>query len=370
MASDNSPQTVYDRLFRYAEMLGFGDLHMKVDRDQGLFAVIAVHNTTLGPAIGGCRCIPYASVEDALKDSLRLARMMTYKAAIHNLPHGGAKSVLMRPKHIQDPDKYFSAFGQFIESLGGRYITAIDSGTTPKEMDIIAKHTSYVACTTEQMIGFGDTADFTALGVCRGIQAAVKHKLGKDTLDGVHVAIQGAGNVGYFLAHYLTERNAKLTMTDTNPEKLQRCVDEYGVNTVEPDAIYDVECDVFSPCALGAVLNAETIRRLKCAIVAGSANNQLAHVHHGVLLEEHGILYAPDFVINAGGLIQVASIYDHTDYSLVKDRVSGIYETTLSLFEEAEKSHTHVHCVAEKIAEQRFNQKPKDSISYEKNCNV
>ena len=277
--------TGLDRLFRYAEFLNYGDVHVKFDPTTGLRAIVAIHNLKRGPAIGGCRLIHYNSTDDALEDALRLGYMMSYKAAISNLNHGGAKAVLIKPKIIKDRKAYFEAFADFVHELGGRYITAVDSGTNEKDMDIIAARTPFVTCTTASGTG-GDPSPQTALGVRRGIEAAVKFKLGRDTLEDVHVAIQGAGHVGYYLAKELKERGAKLTICDVNQLNLQRIVDEFGAEVCSPENIYSVSADVFAPCALGAVLNLHTIKKLKVSIVAGSANNQLAHYQHGALMQE------------------------------------------------------------------------------------
>lgn len=345
--------TGLDRLFRYAEFLNFGEVHVKFDPATGLRAIVAIHNLKRGPAIGGCRLIHYPNTDDALEDALRLAYMMSYKAAISNLNHGGAKAVLIKPKVIKDRKAYLETFADFVNELGGRYITAVDSGTSEKDMDIIATRTSYVTCTTASGVG-GDPSPQTAFGVRRGIEAAVKFKLGRDSLDGVHVTIQGAGHVGYYLAKELKERGARITMCDVNHFNLQRSIDELGVETCSPESIYDVKADVFAPCALGAVLNLHTINRLQVPIVAGSANNQLAHHQHGALLHDRGILYAPDFVINAGGLIYVAATYDHADTSNAMKQVGDIYSTSLEIFERARQENLATNEIAEKMALERL----------------
>src|SRR3990167_5839660 len=278
--------TLCDSLFRYAEFLKFGEVHVKIDEATGLKAIVAIHNLKLGPAIGGCRFVTYATADKAIEDALRLAQMMSFKSAANNLPHGGGKAVLIKPKRMRNHEAYFEKFGEFVEALGGRYITAVDSGTSPTEMDIIARRTKFVTCTTT----YGDPSLYTALGVRRGIEAAVKFKLDKDNLDGLHVTIQGAGHVGYFLAEDLTARGARLTMCDVNKVALQHCVDKFGVATCSPEAIYDVKADVFAPCALGAILNLDTINRLNVPIVCGSANNQLAHHNYSTLMHERKIL--------------------------------------------------------------------------------
>jgi leucine dehydrogenase len=345
--------TVADSLMRYAEFLGYGEIHTKIDEATGLKAIVAINNLKRGPAIGGCRMFAYQTIDKALEDALRLGYMMSYKAAINNLAHGGAKAVLIKPKVIKDREAYFEKFGEFVNDLGGRYITAVDSGTCTADMDIILRRTPYVTCTTKSGTD-SDPSPLTALGVRRGIEAAVKFKMGRDSLEGIHVAIQGAGHVGYCLAKELKERGARLTIADINLKPLQRCIDEFGANICHPEEIYSIEADVFAPCALGAVLNLDTIKRLKSSIVAGSANNQLAHHHYGALLHERGILYAPDFLINAGGLIHVAVIYDHGDIKRSLEQINHIYHTVYDIFERSVHENRATNEIAEKIARDRL----------------
>lgn len=341
--------TGLDRLFRYAEFLNYGDVHIKFDHATGLKAIVAIHNLNRGPAIGGCRLYHYRSADDAVEDALRLGYMMSFKSAISNLDHGGAKAVIIKPKVIKDRNAFFEKFGEFVNELGGRYITAVDSGTSEKDMDIIATRTQFVTCTTASGSG-GDPSPHTALGVRRGIESAVKFKLGRDNIEGIHVAIQGAGQVGYYLAKELHALGAKMTMCDVNPDNLQRCVDDFGVAVCPTETIFDLEADVFAPCALGAVLNTHTIKRLKVSIVSGSANNQLAHHLHGTLLQERGILYVPDFVVNAGGLIYVAAVYDHADKKLADKQVADIYFTVMEIFKRAQQENVATNDVAERMA--------------------
>lgn len=345
--------TVLDSLMRYAEFLGYGEIHTKIDEKTGLKAFVAIHNLKRGPAIGGCRMVPYQTVDKAMEDALRLGYMMSYKAAINNLPHGGGKAVLIKPKEIKDREAYFEKFGEFINDLGGRYITAVDSGTSPAEMDIIARKTPYVTCTSKSGSA-SDPSPLTALGVRRAIESAVKFRMGSDSLDGIHIAIQGAGHVGYYLAKELHALGAKLTIADINLKPLQRCVDEFGAKICHPDEIYSIEADVFAPCALGAVLNHKTINLLNAKIVAGSANNQLSHAHYGALMHERGILYAPDFLINAGGLIHVAVIYDHGNMQKSLEQINNIYHTVYDIFERSAHENRATNEIAEKIARDRL----------------
>jgi leucine dehydrogenase len=344
-----------DSLFHYAELLGFGELHIKIDQDVGMKAVIAVHNLNRGPAIGGCRLVHYDHFDDAIVDAMRLGQMMTYKAAICDLPHGGAKAVIMRPKEIKDRQAFFSAFGDFIELQNGRYITAVDSGTEASDMDIIATRTRYVTCTTTGGYA-GDPSPFTAFGVRRGIEAAVKFKLGRDSLKDIHVVIQGAGHMGYYLTKELTQLGAKVTITDTRPEALEKVQKDFGAKIIAPDEVFDVACDVFAPCALGAILTLETIAKLKCPIVAGSANNQLDHHLHAQALHERDILYAPDFVINSGGLIHVSAIYQHGDSKKAHQQIAGLYDTLMSLFKRGAAENCSTNEVAEIIALEKIKE--------------
>lgn len=352
-ALKNRRHTGLDSLMRYAEMLGYGEIHTKICNKTGLKAFVAIHNLKRGPAIGGCRMVPYQSTNNAMEDALRLGYMMSYKAAINNLPHGGAKSVLMKPDVIKDREAYFEKFGEFINDLGGRYITAVDSGTSPLEMDIIARKTKFVTCTTKSGSG-SDPSPLTALGVRRAIEAAVKFKMGRDTLEGVNISIQGVGHVGYYLAKEVTALGAKITVSDINVKNIQRCVEEFGAKVCPPEEIYSLNTDVFAPCALGAVLNLRTIKQLQAKIVAGSANNQLSHAHYGTLMHERGILYAPDFLINAGGLIHVAVIYDHGDLQKSMEQINNIYHTVYDIYERAAQENCATNRIAERIARERL----------------
>lgn len=345
--------TALDRLFRYAEFLNFGEIHIKFDPESGLKAIIAIHNLKRGPGLGGCRLFPYPTADDALEDVLRLSYMMSLKAAVSNLPHGGAKAVIIKPKHLENKHNLLKAFAQFVNELDGRYITAVDSGTTTQDMDIIAKETSFVTCNT-QPNAESDPSVPTALGVRRAIEASVKFKLGKDNLDGITVNIQGAGHVGYHLAKELSALGCRITMCDINPLVLQKAVDEFKVGTCSTEVIYDIPADVFAPCALGSILNLQTIKRLNVKIIAGSANNQLSHHHQGLVLKERGILYAPDFVINAGGLIYAAAMYDHSDPKMAREQVSNIYYTLLEILERSEKENRAPVEMAESLAMERL----------------
>ena len=334
----------------------YGELHLFRDAGSGLRAIVAIHDTRLGPALGGCRCIPYATEEDAIIDALRLARGMTYKAAISGVPHGGGKAVLMKPEGEWDRSAFFRAFGKFVDDLGGHYITAEDSGTSVEDMEIIRTVTKHVTGVRPEHGGSGDPSPFTAMGVRRGIEALVKFVLGRDDLEGLHVAVQGVGHVGYHLCRQLHERGAQLTVADIDPLKAERAQREFGATVVPLDEIFAVECEVFAPCALGSALNDETIPRLKCRIVAGAANNQLATPRNGDDLFQRGIVYAPDYAINAGGLMNVAAEVSSYDEAAVTKQVEGIYDIIWEIAERAKSAMQPTHRIADTIAQEKLSQ--------------
>ena len=336
----------------YALSHGFGDIHFKVDPNSGLKAIIAIHSTKLGPALGGCRFIEYPNTKAAVYDAMRLARGMSYKSALVNLPLGGGKSVIIKPKGSYNRTEYLLQFGQFVNDLNGRYITALDSGTSLSDMDIINEKTDYIASLSKHD---GDPSPSTAKGVFKGIQAAVAFKLGKDNLTGVHVAIQGLGHVGYDLAKYLFEAGATLTVADISTQAVEHAVKHFGAKTVSPDAIHKVPCDVFAPCALGAIINDISIDQLQTSIIAGSANNQLAHTFHGKKLHEKGILYAVDYVINSGGLIFAASKYFHTPEEKVNYQINGIYTSLLEIFTLSASDNIPTSEVADNLAKDKLS---------------
>ncbi|WP_347251478.1 amino acid dehydrogenase [Legionella sp.] len=351
----NEALTVQDDFLDYALVHGFGDLHFKVDPETGMKAIIAIHSTKLGPALGGCRFIEYPNTTSAIYDAMRLARGMSYKAASVNLPLGGGKAVVIKPNKPFDREAYLHAFGKFVNELNGRYITALDSGTQLSDMDIIAQHTPYVASLSSHN---GDPSPSTAKGVLRGIQAAVEFKLGKNKLEGLHIALQGLGHVGYLLASHLHELGAKLTVADINPALVERAVKEFGAEAVSTESIHKVSCDVFAPCALGAIINDRTIGQLQTPIIAGAANNQLAHTYHGQLLHEKGILYAADYVINAGGLIYAASKYLHTPEQLVNHQIDGIHTSLLAIFSRSMRENRPASEIADTLAQEKLGLQP------------
>ncbi|QDQ26809.1 Glu/Leu/Phe/Val dehydrogenase [Chitinimonas arctica] len=316
----------------------------------GLKAIIAVHNTNLGPAMGGCRMWNYRDEAQAVNDVLRLSRGMTYKNAVAGLPIGGGKSVIIgNPKTDKTP-ALFEALGEALERLGGRYVTAEDVGTHHHDMAHVASKTSYVA----GLGASGDPSPYTALGCFVGAQAAVKHHLGRDSMEGLVVALQGLGNVGYDYARRLKQAGARLIVADIDQAALERAQAELGAQVVAVEAIYDVEADIYAPCALGATLNLGTLDRLKARIVAGAANNQLATAEIGELLRQKGVLYAPDFVINAGGIIKVCYEYLDKPENEVEAHVRRIGETLAEVFVRADREQLPTSTVADRLAEARF----------------
>ena len=332
----------------------FGEVHFCLDKATQLKAIVAIHDSRLGPALGGCRFIEYDTDEAAYIDALRLARGMTYKAALAGLAHGGGKSVIIRPKSRFDRVALFRAFGQFIENLRGHYITAEDSGTGLEDMEIVRTVTKHVTGIDPSHGGSGDPSPFTALGVRRGIEACVKFKLGKSDLQGVHVAVQGVGHVGYHLCKELHQAGAKLTVADVDPHKSERANREFGAAIAPLDKIAHVECDVFAPCALGAGINDETVPHLRAPIVAGAANNQLAEPRHGNDLHERGILYAPDYAINAGGLVNVAQEVLGYDAKAARERTLKIYDTIYEICDRSRKLDAPTYKVADIMVEEKL----------------
>src|SRR5881296_383957 len=321
------------------------------DPSTGYRGLIAIHSTVLGPALGGTRFWSYPSDEAALRDCLRLARGMTYKAAVAGLNLGGGKSVIIGDNRTPRREALFRAHGRHVESLKGRYITAEDVGTSTSDME-------YIKAETNQVTGLigksGDPSPVTAYGVYRGMKACAAYRYGSDRLAGKTVALQGCGSVGYHLAQLLHAEGAKLVCADIDPERARRVVDECRAQAVPPDDIYGVRADVFAPCALGAVINDATLPRLQVEIVAGGANNQLAEERHGDLLEARGITYAPDYVINGGGLINVNAELAGWSLERARAKAAEIYDTILRVFEIAREEGIPAYRAADRLAEQRI----------------
>lgn len=324
------------------------------DRASGLRAIVAIHNTSLGPALGGTRMFPYDSEEEALTDVLRLAQAMTYKAAVAELDLGGGKAVIIGDPAKDKSEALLRAYGRFTESLGGRYITTTDVGTTTADMDTIRRETRFVTGCSAAFGGSGDTSILTAVTVHQGMQAAVKEAFGADSLRGMRVAVQGLGKVGWHLLEHLARDGCVIYASERNAQVLARATEQYNVEPVPPNEIYDIECDIFAPNALGAVLNDDTIPRLRCRIVCGGANNQLAESHHAQELARRNILYAPDFVVNAGGLINVANELLGYNAQRADAQARAVYATTLRVFALARAQGITPAEAANRLAEERI----------------
>lgn len=326
------------------------------DNATGLKAIIAIHNTVLGPGLGGTRMWHYSTEAEALNDVLRLSRGMTFKAAISGLNLGGAKAVIIGDASKHKSEALMRKFGRFVENLNGKYITAEDVGTTTKDMEYVAMETSHCVGLPESMGGGGDPSPVTAYGVYMGIKASAKKAYGSDSLGGKKISVQGIGKVGMHLVQLLHEEGAEIYVSDINENNLKYASENFGVKVISNDEVYTTPVDVFAPCALGAILNTDNINALNCNIVAGAANNQLAvEEEHGPMLQEKGILYAPDFLINAGGLINVYS--EHIGYNrenAMRD-TEKIYDTTLNIFALAEEQKIHTQRAAIILAEKRVN---------------
>jgi leucine dehydrogenase len=326
------------------------------DNSTGLKAIIAIHNTVLGPGLGGTRMWNYKSEADAIQDALRLSRGMSYKAAISGLNLGGAKAVIIGDAHTQKNEALMRKFGRFVENLGGKYITAEDVGTTTKDMEYVNMETDSVVGLPESRGGGGDPSPVTAYGVYMGMKASAKKLWGNDSLAGKKVSVQGIGKVGFHLVEMLHKDGAKIFVSDINDKMLHLAASQFGAEVVHGNDIYKQDVDIFAPCALGAILNSENIEALKCAIVAGAANNQLEHEdEHGPMLAKKGILYAPDFLINAGGLINVYSEYTGYNRDNAMRDTENIYDTTLAIYAKAEDENIHTQKAAMILAEKRIN---------------
>lgn len=341
-------------IFKYLEQYDYEQVVFCQDKQSGLKAIIAIHDTTLGPALGGTRMWTYASEEAAIEDALRLAKGMTYKNAAAGLNLGGGKTVIIGDPRKDKNEAMFRAFGRYIQGLNGRYITAEDVGTTVADMDLIHEETDFVTGISPAFGSSGNPSPVTAFGVYRGMKAAAKEAFGTDSLEGKVVAVQGVGNVAYTLCQYLHEEGAQLIVTDINKEAVNRAVEEFGALAVDPDEIYGVECDIYAPCALGATINDETIPQLKARVIAGSANNQLKDTRHGDIIHEMGIVYAPDYVINAGGVINVADeLYGYNQERAMK-KVEQLYGTIEKVIEISKRDGIPTYVAADRMAEERI----------------
>ncbi len=324
------------------------------DRVAGLRSIIAIHDTTLGPAIGGVRMHPYKSEQEALGDVLLLSKSMTYKAAAAGINLGGGQAVIIGDPAKDKNEVVLRSFGRFVESLNGRYITAEDVGTTVEDMETVRYETQHVTGLSQALGGGGDPGPVTAIGLESGLEACAEKLFGRRSLKGLTVAVQGLGNVGYALAELLFKAKCKLIVADTDQTKVSAAKEKLGAKEVSADQIYDVEADIFSPNALGGVINNETIGRLKVKIVAGAANNQLAHDRHGDVLHKKRILYAPDFVIGAGGLINVVNELEGHGQERAIKRATGIYDILYKVLDRSEKENIPPNKAATLLAEERI----------------
>lgn len=358
---------VFMEIFKYMEKYDYEQLVFCQDEASGLKAIIAIHDTTLGPALGGARMWTYATEENAIEDALRLARGMTYKNAAAGLNLGGGKTVIIGDPFTDKNEEMFRALGRFIQGLNGRYITAEDVGTTVTDMDLIHEETNYVTGISPAFGSSGNPSPVTAYGVYRGMKAAAKEAFGSEMLEGRTIAVQGLGNVAYKLCEYLHNEGAKLVVTDINQAAIDRVVNDFGAIAVAPEEIYSQDADIFSPCALGAILNDDTIPQLKAKVIAGSANNQLQDSRHGDYLHELGIVYAPDYVINAGGVINVADeLYGYNRERAMK-RVDGIYDSIERIFAISKRDGVPTYVAANRLAEERIARVAKSRSQFLKN---
>lgn len=340
-----------NKLFERLELDDYEQVVFNYDEASGLKAIIAIHDTTLGPALGGTRIWDYDSEEEALNDVLRLSKGMTYKSAAAGLNLGGGKAVIIGDPEEIKSEELWRAYGRFVQSLNGRYITAEDVNTSVDDMQIVAEETGFV---TGLPSTSGDPSPVTALGTFHGIRAAAEEVYGSDDLSGKVVAVQGVGHVGQHLVRHLKNAGADVIITDIKQENIDAVVEEFGVKVVEPGKIYSVNCDIFAPCALGAVINDDTIPQLKCDIVAGAANNVLEEKRHGDLLEEKGIAYAPDYVINAGGVINVYDELIGYDRERALRRAKNIFGNIKKVFKISNRDNIPTYEAADIMAEERI----------------
>ncbi len=343
------------RLFDYMQEYGYEQLVAGSDPGTGLKAIIAIHDTTLGPACGGTRIWPYATEEEALQDALRLSRAMTYKSATAGLSLGGGKGVIIADPNTQKTEALLRAYGRFVDTLGGRYLTTTDVGSTGRDLEFISQETEYVVGLSWSLGGSGDTSIMTGLGVYMGMKACAREVWGSDSLRGKRVTMQGFGKVAYHTAQHLLAEDAQLVVTDVYEGPLNQAR-ELGLKVVAPEEIYDVPCDIFSPCALGGVLNQQTIPRLSCRVVAGGANNQLLADADGELLHRRGVLYAPDYLVNAGGIINVsAEVGMPYNSDLAREKTERIYEIMERVIHTSKAEEIPTFQAADRLAEDRLD---------------
>ncbi|MCM3716739.1 branched-chain amino acid dehydrogenase [Fictibacillus phosphorivorans] len=351
-------------IFKYMETYDYEQMVICQDKQSGLKAIICIHDTTLGPALGGTRMWTYDSEDAAIEDALRLARGMTYKNAAAGLNLGGGKTVIIGDPKKDKNEEMFRAFGRYIQGLNGRYITAEDVGTTVEDMDLIYQETPFVTGVSPAFGSSGNPSPVTAYGVYRGMKAAAMEAFGTDSLEGKVIAVQGVGHVAYTLCKHLHEEGASLIVTDINKEAVQRAVEDFGAKAVDIDDIYSVDCDIFAPCALGAIINDNTISKIKAKVIAGAANNQLKETRHGDALHEMGIVYAPDYVINAGGVINVADELSGYNRDRALKKVETIYDNIASVIEISKRDNIPTYLAADRLAEERIERMRKSRSQF------
>ncbi|MGF7050544.1 leucine dehydrogenase [Paenibacillus sp. DS2015] len=342
------------KLFESMEQYDYEEVVFCQDKQSGLRAIIAIHDTTLGPALGGTRMWTYATEEDAIEDALRLAKGMTYKNAVAGLNFGGGKTVIMGDPRKDKNEAMFRAFGRYIQGLNGRYITAEDVGTTVSDMDIVYQETDYVAGISPTFGSSGNPSPATAFGIYQGMKAAAKEAFGSDSLEGKVVAVQGVGNVALNLCKHLHQEGARLVITDIHKEAVNRALELFPAKVVDPSEIIGVDCDIYSPCALGATINDESIPLLKAKVIAGSANNQLKEARHGDAIHELGIFYAPDYVINAGGVINIADEFNGYNAERAMSKVGDIYHSISRVFAISKRDGVPTYVAADHLALERI----------------
>lgn len=325
------------------------------DQASGLKAIIAIHNTTLGPSLGGTRMWQYASEAEALTDVLRLSRGMTYKSSLAGLNLGGGKAVIIGDSRKDKSEAMFRRFGQFVDSLDGKYITAEDVGINTRDIEFVAEETDHVAGLPEYRGGSGDPSPVTAYGVYMGMKAAAQQQYGSDSLNGKKILVQGVGHVGEALVNYLTQEGAEVIISDIYQDRVKDVVSKYKVQAVNPVSVYDVDMDIYAPCALGATINDETLKKLKCSVIVGAANNQLEdEAKHGKAVMEKGIVYAPDFLVNAGGIINCYWEVIGYNRDAAMSQTEDIYKTTLEIFKRSADLDIPTYLAANQLAEKRI----------------